>query len=90
MRNHHRGKVILKFDKERQPERSNKEVRIILKPRCETTVKLRTRSRELETGLNDRTEIAPGVITARTLATVREGACLTSIVNMTDEEEEIT
>jgi hypothetical protein len=24
------------------------------------------------------------------LATVREGACLTSIVNMTDEEEEIT
>jgi hypothetical protein len=60
------GKVTLKFDKERQPEKSNKEVRVVLKPRCETIVKLRTRSRELETGLIDRTEIAPGVIIART------------------------
>jgi hypothetical protein len=32
------GKVILKFDKERQPESSNKEVRVTLKPRCETIV----------------------------------------------------
>jgi hypothetical protein len=82
--------IILKFDKEIQPERSNKEVRVILKPRCETIVKLRTRSRELETGLTDRTEIAPVVIIARTLTRVRQGACLTSTVNLNDEEEEIS
>jgi hypothetical protein len=66
------GKVILKFDKERQPETSNKEVQISLKPRCEMIVKLHTRTKELETGLIDRIEIAPGVIIARTLTTVRE------------------
>jgi hypothetical protein len=59
-----RGKVTLKFDKERQLEKSDKKVWVVLKPRCETTVKLRTRSRELETGLIDRAEIAPGVIIA--------------------------
>jgi hypothetical protein len=47
-------------------------------------------SRELETGVIDRTEIAPGVITARTLTRVREGACLASTVNMNDEEETIS
>jgi hypothetical protein len=54
------GKVALKFDKERQPEKSDNEFWVVLKPRCETIVKLQTRSRELETGLIDRTEIAPG------------------------------
>jgi hypothetical protein len=53
------GKVVLKFDKERQSEKSDKEVRAILKPRCETIVRLQTRSKELETGLIDRTEVAP-------------------------------
>jgi hypothetical protein len=83
------GKVVLKFDRERQLEESNQEVWVILKPRCETIVRLRTRSKELESGLINRTEIAPGIITAGTLTIVREGTCLTSIVNMNDKEEDV-
>jgi hypothetical protein len=45
------GKVILKIDQERQPEKSNKEIQVILKARCETSARLPARSKELETGL---------------------------------------
>jgi hypothetical protein len=44
----------------------------------------------METGLIKRTEIASGVITAGTLTVLRGGACLTSIVNVNEEELEIT
>jgi hypothetical protein len=45
------GKVLSKFNKERQLERSNKEIWVILKARCKTIAGLPTRSKELETGL---------------------------------------
>jgi hypothetical protein len=53
-------------------------------------VKLPTRSKELETGIVDRSEVMPGVIIAGALTIVREGACLNSRVNMYDKEVEIT
>jgi hypothetical protein len=62
----------------RQLERSNKEVLVILKLRCEITVTLPTKFKESETGLIERTEeIAPEVSIA-TLTTVRDSACLAS------------
>jgi hypothetical protein len=82
--------VKLKFHDNKRIEEQNKEIRVVLKPRCETVVKLPTRSKELETGIVDQPEVVLGVIIAGTLTVVREGNCLTSIVNMSDKEIEIT
>jgi hypothetical protein len=59
------GKVALKFDNNKQTRAQNKEILVVLKPRSETIVKLPTKSDELETGLIDSTEIAPGIIIGR-------------------------
>jgi hypothetical protein len=58
----------------------------VLKARCETVVKVPTKSEELRVGLISKTELLPGIIMAETLTVVREGGCLTSILNMNDEE----
>jgi hypothetical protein len=84
------GPVTLKFDENRQTGIETKEIRVVLKPRCETIVKLPTTSRELETGLISKTEISPGVIIAATVTAVREGACLTSVVNLNGSEVTVT
>ena len=49
-------------------------------------VKVPTNSEELKTGLISKTVLLPGVIIAETLSLVRDGECLTSIINMNDEE----
>jgi hypothetical protein len=46
--------------------------------------------KELETGTIDGTEAAPVAIIARTLTTMREGACLTSIANKNYDETDRT
>jgi len=80
------GNVKLKFyDKVLSDERV-REGSIVLKARCETVVKVPTNSEELKTGLVSKTELLPGVIIAETLTVVRDGGCLTSILNMNDEE----
>jgi transposase InsO family protein len=84
------GRVIWGFDQDRWPDWANKEVKVMLEPRCETVIRLPTGSRELQTGLIDKMEVAPGVIIARTLTVVRGGACLASVVNTNDEQREIT
>jgi hypothetical protein len=84
------GRVRLKFDDDRQIREQDREIRITLKPRCETIVRIPTISREMETGLLERREITPGVIVAGALTVVREGACLSTIVNMNEEIVDIT
>jgi hypothetical protein len=83
------GKVRLRFDDNRQTKELDKEVRAVLQPRCETVIKLPTRSKEFETGLIENTEIAPGVALGRTLIVARNRACPASVVNMNEIETEI-
>jgi hypothetical protein len=45
-----------------------------------------TISKELKVGLISKTELLPGIIIAESLTAVREGGCLTSLLNMNDEE----
>jgi len=80
------GNVNLKFNGKVLSDERVREGSIILKVRCETVVKVPTNSEELKTGLISKTELLPGVIIAETLTVVRDGGCLTSILNMNDEE----
>lgn len=84
------GDVRLKFDDKSLSREQVREVRTVLKPRCETVVRVSTNSEELGTGLISKTELLPGVVMAETLTVVREGGCLTSILNMNDEEVSVT
>jgi hypothetical protein len=79
------GDVKLKFDDRVLLDKQAKEINIALKARCETVVKLSTNSEELKVGLVSKTELLPGIIMAETLTAVREGGCLTSLINMNDE-----
>jgi hypothetical protein len=49
-----------------------------------------TNSEELKIGLISKTDLLPGIVMAETLTVVREGGCLTSILNMNDEEVSVT
>ena len=80
------GDVRLKFDDRVLSGKQVKEISIFLKARCETVVKVPTNSKELKVGLISKTELLPGIIMAETLTAVREGGCLTSILNMNDED----
>ena len=80
------GDVRLQFDDKGSMDETGKPVSIILKARCETVVKVPIKSKELKVGLISKTELLPGVIMAETLTVVREGGCLTSILNMNDED----
>jgi len=80
------GNVNLKFDDKFLSDERVREGSIVLKARCETVVKVPTNSEQLKTGLISKTELLPGVIIAETLTVVRDGGCLTSILNMNDEE----
>jgi hypothetical protein len=44
-----------------------------------------TKSKELKVGLISKTELLPGIMMAETLTVVREGGCLTSILNMNED-----
>ena len=79
------GDMRLKFDDRVLSGKQVKEISIVLKARCETVVKVTTNSKELKVGLISKTELLPGTVT-ETLIAVREGGCLTSILNMNDEE----
>ena len=79
------GDVRLKFDDKVLSDRQVKEMSIVLKARCETVVKVPTNSEELKIGLISKTELLPGIIMAETQTVVRDGGCLTSILNMNDE-----
>jgi hypothetical protein len=52
------GPVTFKFDENKQTGNETKEIRVVLKPRCETIVNLPTTSRELETFLISKTDIS--------------------------------
>jgi len=80
------GDVRLQFDDKVSTDETGNPISIILKARCETVVKVPTKSKELKVGLISKTELLPGVIMAETLTVVREGGCLTSILNMNDED----
>ena len=84
------GDVKLKFDERVRSDEQGKQITIVLKARCETIVKMPTTSRELKVGLLKKTELLPGIIMAETLTVVREGGCLTSILNMNDEEVSVS
>ena len=80
------GNVKVKFDDKFLSDERVRAGSIVLKVRCETVVKVPTNSEELKTGLITKTELLPGVIIAETLTAVRDGGCITSILNMNDEE----
>jgi hypothetical protein len=80
------GDMRLKFDDRVLSDEQVKEMSIVLKARCETVVKVPTTSEELKVGLISKTELLLGIIVAETRTVVREGGCLTSILNMNDEE----
>jgi hypothetical protein len=80
------GDVRLKFDDRVLSDKQVKAINIVLKARCETVVKVPTNSKELKVGLISKTELLPGIIMAETITAVREGGCLTSLLNMNDEE----
>lgn len=69
------GNVNLKFDDKVLSDERVREGSIVLKVRCKTVVKVPTNSKELKTGLISKIELLP-----------RDGGCLTSILNMNDEE----
>ena len=79
------GDVRLQFDDKISTDETGNPISIILKARCETVVKVPIKSKELKFGLIRKTELLPGVM-AETLTVVREGGCLTSILNMYDED----
>jgi hypothetical protein len=83
------GKKKIKFDEDKQTTKGDTTMSIILKPRSETIVSLPTTAPELFTGKIAKQEIAPGVIIAESLSTVREGTCITSILNARTEEVKI-
>jgi hypothetical protein len=80
------GEVKVKFDVRLRSDERGKQITIVLKHRCETIVKMPTDSKELKVGLIKRTELLPGIVMAETLTVVREGGCLTSLLNMIYEE----
>jgi hypothetical protein len=80
------GDAIVKFDDRDIIDKQDKGINIVLKARCETVVRVPTNSAELKTGLISKTELLPGIYMAETLRIVREGGCLTSIVNTTEGE----
>lgn len=51
----------LNFDDKILSKERVREVRTVLKPRCETVVRVPTNSEELATGLISKTELLPGV-----------------------------
>jgi hypothetical protein len=79
------GELRLKFDHNTPAEEQNKEIRFTLKPRCETVIRIPTIMEGPKTVLLEKTEIAPGVIVARALTVVREGSCISTVVNMNEE-----
>jgi hypothetical protein len=80
------GDVRLQSDDKVSTDEMGKPVSIILKARCETVVKVPIKSEELKVRLISKTELLPGVMMAKTLTVVRERGCLTSILNMNDED----
>jgi hypothetical protein len=80
------GDVIVKFDDRDITDKQDKGINIVLKAMCETVVKVCTNLEELNTGLISKTELLPGIYMAETLTIVREGGCLTSILNTTDAD----
>ena len=84
------GKARVKFDEDTEAKGQADTVYTVLKPRSETIVRLPTESSELMTGLISKRELVPGVIVAETLVTVREGTCLTSILNTNDREMRVS
>jgi hypothetical protein len=79
------GNARLKFDEKILSDEQVNEISVVLKARCETVVKGHINSEELKVGLISKTELLPEIVMAETLIVVREGGCLTSILNMTDE-----
>jgi hypothetical protein len=53
-------------------------------------VRVPTESPEILTGLISKREVAPGVIVAEMLTTVREGTCPASILNTNDREMKVS
>ena len=76
----------LKFDDRVLSEKQVKEINVMLKAMCKTVVKVPTNSEELKVRLINKTELLPGIIMTETLTAVREERCLTSILNVNDEE----
>jgi hypothetical protein len=80
------GYLRIKFDDNNLATEQLTGTFITLKPIRETIVMLPTLREETETGLVSATELVPGVIIAEKLTVVRQGTCLTSIVNTNDHE----
>jgi hypothetical protein len=80
------GNVRLRFDDKILSGDQVREVNTVLKSRRETVIKVPTNAKELKTGVVSKTELSPEVVMAETLTIVRERGCLTSILNMNDEE----
>lgn len=80
------GDIIVRFGDREVSEEQVNETSIVLKARCETIVKVPTNSEEQKSGLISKTELLPGIFMAETVTIVREGGCLTSIVNTTEGE----
>jgi hypothetical protein len=80
------GDVRWKFDERFLLDDQVKEVSKVLKAMCETVVKVPTNSEELKVGLISKTELLPGIIMPETRTVVREGGCLTSVLNMKYED----
>jgi hypothetical protein len=80
------GDVGLQFDDKVSMDETGNPISIILKARCETVVKVPINSKELKVGLISKTELLPEILMAEALTVVREGSCLTSMLNMNDED----
>jgi hypothetical protein len=77
--------VRLQFDDKVSTDETGNPISIILKAKCETVLKVPMKSKDLKVGLISKTELLPGVCMAETLSVVREGGCLTSILNMNED-----